>query len=276
MTDHLSDPPMLSIVIPAYNEERRLPRTLADITAWVAQRGEPIEVIVAENASTDHTADVVRTFQRDHPFVHLIEGLPKGKGIAVRAGMLAARGRWRFLCDADLSMPVAELGKFLGPPAPVAMANLNRLDARNVAIGSREAPGARRFNEPAYRHLMGRVYNAVVQLLALPGLHDTQCGFKMFPAEVAEDVFRLATLKGWGFDPEVLFIARKRGYTISEVPIDWYYTSDSRVRPVHDTLQMLRDLVVIRLNDWRGVYNRTLPLPGARETVPGTGAGEEG
>jgi dolichyl-phosphate beta-glucosyltransferase len=235
----------LSIVIPAYNEERRLPRTLQEIARWVEQHGEPVEVIVAENASTDRTVDVVRAFQPGHAYVRLIAGLPRGKGIAVRQGMQAARGRRRFLCDADLSMPIDQLDKFLAQPA----------DRGDVLIGSREAAGARRFNEPAYRHLMGRVYNAVVKALALPGFEDTQCGFKLFSATVADDVFAAATLSGWGFDPEVLYIARKRGYRIAEVPIDWYYNADSRVRPLHDTLQMVRDLIRIRLNDRQGLYD---------------------
>jgi glycosyltransferase involved in cell wall biosynthesis len=241
----VESPIALSIVIPAHNEEERLPATLSAIDAWIAAQDATVEVIVVENGSTDATSDVVREFQADHPYVRLLADVPRGKGVAVREGMLAARGRSRFLCDADLSMPIGELGKFLTPD----------IAGTDVAIGSREAPGANRVGEPAYRHLMGRVYNLIVKIVALPGFEDTQCGFKMFRGAVAEDVFRSARLGGWGFDPEVLYIARKRGYSIVEVPIEWHYDDESRVRPVHDTLDMLRELVTIRRNDRRGVYD---------------------
>jgi dolichyl-phosphate beta-glucosyltransferase len=177
--------------------------------------------------------------------VQLIEDIPRGKGRAVREGMLAAKGAHRFLCDADLSMPIEQLPRFLPPESTGA----------DVIIASREAPGARRIGEPAYRHFMGRVFNLLVKLLALPDLEDSQCGFKMFSAQAAEDVFAASKLDGWGFDPEVLYIARKRGYSIREVPIDWYFNPDSRVRPVHDTLAMIREIVSIRINDWRGEYD---------------------
>jgi dolichyl-phosphate beta-glucosyltransferase len=241
----------LSIVIPAHNEEFRLPRTLAEIDRWIAERDETVEVIVVENGSSDRTADVVREFQAAHPYVRLIEGVPQGKGNAVREGMLAARGEHRFLCDADLSMPIDELQKFLDPPAVTA----------DVAIASREAPGAVRVGEPAYRHLMGRVFNLLVKVITLPDFEDTQCGFKMFRAVVADDVFRRAGLSGWGFDAEVLYIARKRGYAIVEVPIEWHYGTESRVRPVHDAIAMLRELVTIRRNDRRGLYGQSADTP---------------
>lgn len=250
------EPPIaLSIIIPAHNEEARLPSTLRDIDDWIATKDIAIEVIVVENGSSDATADVVRGFQDEYPYVRLIADVPRGKGIAVREGMLAARGTSRFLCDADLSMPIGELDKFLTPENAGA----------DVAIGSREAPGAQRVGEPAYRHLMGRVYNLVVKIVALPGFEDTQCGFKMFRGEIADDVFRSARLHGWGFDPEVLYIARKRGYDIVEVPIEWHYEDESRVRPIHDTLDMLRELITIRRNDRSGLYDE------GRE--PGAGPG---
>src|SRR3990172_6458368 len=160
----MADTPALSIVIPAYNEERRLPRSLAEVARWVAARDLAVEVIVVENGSTDGTVRVVRAFQTDHPFVHLITGVPRGKGLAGRAGMLAARGARRLMCDADLAMPIDELDKFLDPS----------LSDADVVIGSREVLGARRVGEPRYRHLMGRVFNWVVQLLAVPGFQDTQ------------------------------------------------------------------------------------------------------
>lgn len=235
---------LLSIIIPAYNEERRLPGTLSQILEYLAAQPYCAEVIVVENGSTDDTVGVVQRFMQDHPNVRLIRSERRGKGIAVRLGMLAARGRYCFMCDADLSMPITELSKFL-PPS---------LDGYDIAIGSREAPGAHRYGEPPYRHLMGRIYAMIVKVLALPGFEDTQCGFKSFRGEVVQDLFSHQSMHGWGFDPELLYIARKRHYRIIEVPIEWYYNADSRVRPVKDALQMVRDLLRIRWNDLRGKY----------------------
>ena len=237
--------PWLSIIIPAFNEEGRLPATLRDVTSWVASQERPVEVVVVENGSSDATVAVAQGFAASHPFVTVLAGLPKGKGLAVRQGMIAARGAFRFLCDADLSMPIAMVERFL----PVVA------DGRTVGVGSREAPGARRFAEPGYRHLMGRAFNQLVKTLAVPGVEDTQCGFKMFPASAAQDVFVPARLHGWGFDAEVLFLARKRGYALREVPIDWHYNDDSRVRAVRDSLVMLGELIQIRWNDLRGRYD---------------------
>jgi len=141
-------------------------------------------------------------------------------------------------------MPVGEISRFL-PPA---------LDGCDIAIASREAPGAVRYNEPAYRHLGGRAVNLMIRLLALPGLQDTQCGFKCFRRLVAEDLFRVQTLMGWSFDIELLYVARRRGYSIQEIPIPWYYNAESKVNAVQDAIHMGLDILKIRLNDRRGVY----------------------
>jgi hypothetical protein len=142
-------------------------------------------------------------------------------------------------------MPVSEINRFL-PPV---------LNDYEIAIASREAPGAVRYDEPAYRHLVGRAYNALIRLMAVPGLHDTQCGFKCFRSQVAEDLFRRQTLRGWSFDVELLYIARRRGYRIVEVPIPWTFNPQSKIRVVKDSLRMGLDLLTIRLNGLRGVYN---------------------
>jgi glycosyltransferase involved in cell wall biosynthesis len=238
--------PFLSIIIPANNEEHRLPPTLKAVDAYLDRQPYASEIIVVENGSQDLTAVVTEAFAADHPRVQLFQETGRGKGLAVRRGMLEAGGAHRFICDADLSMPIEEIAKFL-PPA---------LAGYDVAIGSREAPGARRFNEPIYRHLQGRVFSTLVKMFALPGFEDTQCGFKMFRGPIAEDIFRTQVFNGMSFDVEALYIARMRGYKIVEVPIDWYYRAESRVQPLLDPLRMLRDILVVRANWRRGRYEK--------------------
>lgn len=228
----------LSVVIPAYNEERRLPETLATIAAYLGYRPYTWEVVIADDGSEDGTATIAREFAQTHPGfrVHTFPHL--GKGGAVRHGMLVARGEYRFLCDADLSMPIELLGRLLPPEAPSA----------DIVIGSREAAGARRIGEPHGRWLMGRVFNAFTRLLAVPGIRDTQCGFKVFRREAVEALFPAQTLDGFAFDAEILFLARKRGFKMAEVGIDWHYRAESKVRPFRDGWRTLRDLILIR---WR-------------------------
>ena len=179
------------------------------------------------------------------PQLLLISLSQPGKGNAIRTGMLAARGAYRFMADADFSMPVEEINKFLPQGKPVAP----------VAIASREAPGAKRVGEPFYRHLIGRIYNFLVRLLVLPGLQDTQCGFKCFSAEAAEAIFPLQRLEGWSFDVEVLTIARQLGFEIAEVPITWQFQPGSRVHLLGDSLQMAKDLLIIRRGKKKGLYD---------------------
>jgi len=236
----------LSVIVPAYNEERRLLHSLRRIVGYLGKQEYTSEVIVVDDGSEDGTARVVEEMMAELPILSLIRTEHRGKGHAVKRGMLAGRGEYLFICDADLSMPIEELYKFL-PPV---------LEGYDVAIGSREIPGARRYDEPSYRHFMGRVFNWMVRLFAVPGFEDTQCGFKCFKREAARDVFSYQTMDGWGFDVEVLFIAQKRGYKIVEVPIDWYYSANSRVHPIRDSIGMFSEVLKIRLNDWRGVYHK--------------------
>lgn len=236
--------PFVSIIIPAYNEEARLPESLSLIAAFAQSQPYPVEVVVVDNNSSDRTHAIVEEFADEVPYVRpLFEGT-QGKGAAVRTGMLAARGAYRFVCDADLSMPIEEIVRFLPP----------QLDHFDVAIGSREAPGAVRYDEPWHRHVMGRVFNTIVRLFAVHGFQDTQAGFKMFRAEVAEALFPLQTLNGWSFDVEVLFLAQKRGYRIVEVPISWYYKANTRIHPIRDSIDMFMDVLRIRWNALRGRY----------------------
>jgi len=236
--------PHLSLVIPAYNEEQRLPASLQRVHDFVSRQSYSWEVVIAENGSTDKTLRIAQDFADAHPGFYVLQAAGRGKGLAVRQGMLFAQGEWRMMLDADLSMPVDEIPRFL-PPA---------LQGGEVIIASREAPGAVRYNEPDVRHIGGRVINAMIRLLALPGLHDTQCGFKCFSAAAAQYLFSRQTINGWSFDVEILYLARKRGYTITELPIPWYYSEQSHVRPVADTVSMLADILRIRNNDLQGRY----------------------
>lgn len=252
----------LSIIIPAYNEERRLPPSLEKIFAFLQLQPYTSEVLVVENGSTDETTQVVQAFidayedTGDRVRCTLLHSSP-GKGAAVKRGMLAAQGTYRFICDADLAMPIEEIAKFL-PPAHTE-------GAFDIAIASRELPGAVRYNEPTYRHVMGRVFNFLVRLLAVPDIQDTQCGFKMFTCEAALALFPLQRIDGWGFDVEVLYIAQQHGLHLIEVPINWYYQDDSRVRPIHDTINMVRELLKIRRNGRARLYDISAPQPTADE-----------
>ena len=236
--------PLLSIIIPAYNEEIRLPNTLEQVTSFLNTQAYPAEVLVVENGSRDRTLEIARDFSQRFSYVKALHVDGRGKGLAVKYGMQQATGDYRFICDADLSMPIQEVNRFIPPELPVM----------DVAIASREAPGAVRYNEPLYRHLTGRFFNLVVRLLALPGLQDTQCGFKCFRGAVADEIFPLQTTNGWSFDVELLFIARQRGYKIVEIPVPWYFSAESKVRIFHDLYKVGLDLIAIRRNAWNGKY----------------------
>jgi len=239
--------PLLSLIIPAYNEENRLPTTLVQVNDFIQTQPFESEVLVIENGSKDRTFQIAQAFAEQNPRFRAIHEEQRGKGLAVKRGMLEARGEFRFMCDADLSMPVSEIPRFFPP----------LLEEVDVAIASREASGARRIGEPFYRHLGGRLINWMIRILALPGLHDTQCGFKCFRRQAAEDLFGCLTLTGWAFDVEMLYIARRRGYRMAEIPIPWYFDPESKLSLVSDTLRMGLDLLTIRKNDWQGRYQRS-------------------
>ncbi|MDY0020198.1 MAG: glycosyltransferase family 2 protein [Anaerolineae bacterium] len=242
-----NDEPLMTIVIPAYNEAQRLPDTLNRVVAFVQSCSEALEVIVVNNNSRDMTREAACQFAERYPFLHVIDQPIQGKGAAVRKGIMEARGRYAFICDADLAMPIEELPRFF----PVSLKG-----DYDIAIGSREAPGSHRYNEPAYRHLMGRVFNFVVRSLAVPGINDTQCGFKAFRREVARDLFTVQKIDGFAFDVEVLAIALRRGYKILEVGIPWYYGKGSTVNPIQDSIRMVREVLHIRHNVRSGVYDQ--------------------
>lgn len=258
--------PFVSVIFPAYNEEQRLPPTLARTVRFLAQQPYASEVIVVENGSTDRTAAVVNQFISEQAVtpvatasttntavstgagavaIHLLQSA-KGKGAAVKLGMLKAKGRYVVMSDADLSVPIEDLPKFL---PPVLSAN-----SFDIAIASREVDGAVRHGEPEYRHFMGRVFNFLVRVIAVPDVQDTQCGFKCFTREAAQFLFPLQQIDGWGFDVEVLHVASRHGLRMVEIPVNWYYGENSRVEPLRDTINMLNELVKVRLYGWRGYY----------------------
>jgi dolichyl-phosphate beta-glucosyltransferase len=237
--------PFLSIIIPAYNEANRLPKTFDKVFNYLDSQSYTYEILLVENGSSDDTLRIAKMYAQKHPQLRILQSSQRGKGMAVKLGMLQAAGDYRFMCDADLSMPIEEVNRFLPP-------NLTGCD---IVIASREVPGAVRYNEPFHRHFIGRGFNLLIRILALPGLHDTQCGFKCFRAGVVEDLFNRQTLPGWSFDVEILFLARKLGFKIVELPIHWYFNSESKVNVWRDSIIMGLDLMTIRLNYWRGVYD---------------------
>ena len=235
--------PFLSIIIPAYNEANRLPKTLEQVFAFLDEENFSSEVIVVENGSSDQTFDLAQELSQKYPNLRVLHNDIAGKGLAVQRGMLAAKGEYRIFCDADLSMPIEEVRRFIPP----------NLDT-DIVIASREVKGAIRYDEPEYRHFTGRIFNLLIRLLALPKLHDTQCGFKGFRAEIAEDLFHCQSITGWAFDVEILFIAKIRGYKITELPIPWYYNEESKINVLRDSLRMFFDLIQIRKNARQGLY----------------------
>lgn len=239
------DAESLSVVIPAFNEARRIGGTLDELRRWLLGSRLHWEVRIVDDGSEDDTVGVVERAARTDSRIVIQREPHRGKGGTVRAGLLAARGGLRFMCDADLSMPIHELPRFLDlVPSQY-----------DVALGSREGTRATRIGEPAHRHVMGRAYNALVRGFLLPGIHDSQCGFKLFTARAAEAIFSKVRIHGWAFDVEALYIAKLQGWRVAEVPIEWRYEADSRVSVVRDPFRMVRDLWQIRANARKGLYD---------------------
>ena len=239
-------PISVSIVVPAYNEAARIGSTLASLCEHLQQRPWDWEIRVVDDGSTDRTAAIAETFAAEEPRLVVQREPHRGKGGAVKAGLSAAKGWYRFMCDADLSMPIAELKSFLPP----------LLDGYDVAIGTREGAAARRVGEPTSRHLVGRMFNVCVRRLVLPGIQDSQCGFKMFTAQAVRTILPHTTVDGWAFDVEMLAIARANGLRIVEVPIEWHYRSESRLSITRDGLRMLGEILAIKSRAAGGAYRR--------------------
>jgi dolichyl-phosphate beta-glucosyltransferase len=228
----------ITVVVPAYNEEKRLNETLPKLWKSVKRRFASFEIIVVDDGSTDGTAKIVREFSNTHPEVCLLRYEEnQGKGYAVRSGIMAAMGDYVMFCDADLSTPFREIDKLV-----------QTLDkGYDIAIGSRAVNGSKIIKrQPIYRVLMGKTFNKFVQLLAVPGIVDTQCGFKCFKGAVAREIFRTCRINGFSFDVEMLFVGRKMGMKIKEIGVVWENNTLSKVHPILHSLQMLKDLLVIR------------------------------
>jgi len=232
--------PYLSVVIPAYNEENRLGPTLETIKGYLAERDYTSEVLVVDNGSRDRTSEVARDGG-----VEVMEERRRGKGAAVRTGMLAARGEYVLFSDADLSTPIEEVEKLLAELRAGA----------DVAIASRGLPESNLVKrQPWYRELVGRAGNLLVRMMAVGGIADTQCGFKLFPREIARRVFPAQRLTGAAFDVELLFIVQHAGWKIAEVPVTWIDSPDTRFSRVRDSLDAVKDLFRIRINWLLGRY----------------------
>jgi dolichyl-phosphate beta-glucosyltransferase len=244
----------LSIIVPAHNEGWRLPDTLGELFAFLAPQSYRAEVIVVENGSSDDTAAVVRRLMTTFDSLRLITLAQAGKGRAVKAGVLASSGEAVFQCDADLSTPAAEIPRFVRALA----------GGYDIVVGSREGVGAIRYGEPEYRHIMGRAFNALVQRMAVPDIEDTQCGFKAYTAESARRLFGMQTITGWAFDVELLYLARKYGLRVAELPVEWRFNDDTKVRALRDTRAMLTDILKVRLNDMLGRYPAVSATEAAR------------
>jgi dolichyl-phosphate beta-glucosyltransferase len=236
----------LSVVIPAYNEAVRIGPSLDRLIATLDRLPLAWEIVVADDGSADDTAAIVAAAAAREPRVRCLRLPHRGKGATLRDGLLQAQGALRFLCDADLSMPPEQITRFLDVVPSQC----------DIAIGSREGPGAVRIGEPLHRHLIGRVFNTLVRAMVLPGIQDTQCGFKLFTAAAVDAVLPTTGIEGWSFDVELLASARAQGWRICEVPIEWHYGQESKVRVLPHSLQMLRDLYRIRARVRSGAFAR--------------------
>lgn len=248
----------LSVVIPSYNEQANLQRgVLDDVYSFLRKQPYEWEVILTDDGSTDGTTALLKKFAQSHEHVRVVENPHRGKGPTVISGMLAAKGKWRLFTDFDQATPLDQVSQLLERVQNEAQ----------IAIGSREVAGAKREKEPLHRHIMGRVFNLIVQTLAVPGVSDTQCGFKMFSAEATELLFpklhiykpeqkvRPDAFTG-AFDVELLFLARKFQQKIVEVPVKWRHVRTDRVSPIKDSWRMFVDVVRIRTAELFGAYGK--------------------
>jgi len=239
--------PSISIVVPAYNEERRLPATVDSLLAYLGAREWPWEIVIVNDGSKDGTAAVAARYAANDDRIRLVENPGnRGKGYSVRHGVLEATGDWILFTDSDLSAPIEELDKL--------MAAAGAQSAR-VAIGSRALDrGLIEVHQSAFREMAGRIFNLLMRAATGLPFSDTQCGFKLFERVAAREIFRRQTIERWGFDAELLFIARRLGYKAIEVPVRWSHSEGTKVSMFGDSLNMFLDLLRIRWNQLRGRY----------------------
>ena len=232
--------PFCSIVIPSYNEASQIRSTLETIKAYMDSRNHKWEIIVVNDGSKDATEKIVKTFRLSEPRVQIVTIPHSGKGWAVKTGMHKASGKLRFMCDADLSMPINEIEKFFTAISKGC----------DIVIGSRELSESKRFNEPKIRHFIGRVFNFFAKKVSLTNFNDTQCGFKCFKEVAADLIFPQQASKGFAFDIEILKLAKKANFRITEIPIVWYHKRPSKLKIHIDTIKMIKDtfLIAIRNN----------------------------
>ena len=252
--------PTYSIVIPAYNEGPRLAPTLEKVLGYIAQQQYDAEVIVVNDGSRDNTAEIVRGFAEKNPALRLVENPGnRGKGYSVRNGMLNARGRVVLFSDADLSSPIEEFPKLL-----------QALDqGADIAIGSRWLRAETQTQrQPLHRQIFGRIFNLLLRITLGLQFKDTQCGFKAFKQPAARAIFPLQKIERWGFDPEILFLARKLGYKVKEVPVAWGHSGETRIHPLRDGSRMFMEMLRIRWYDLTGKYDCRPTL--AAKTLPGS------
>lgn len=241
----MTPPPSLSVVIPAYNEEERLPLALERVSHYLRRSHPSCEIIVVDDGSTDGTAQLVAEWQQKTPGLRLVSnGRNRGKGYSVRHGMLEARGRVALFTDADLSAPIEEAAKLFAA-----------LESADVAIGSRDIDRSLiEIHQSRMRELAGIIFNWIVRLFTGLPFHDTQCGFKAFAMPESRIIFQQQRIEDFGFDPEILFLARRHGLRIAEVPVRWAHDARTKVHVVRDSLRMFVDLILIRWNAMLGRY----------------------
>lgn len=236
----------ISIVIPLYNEEKRLPNCLKAITKYFSEYKLKPEVILVNDGSTDGTRVILKKLKKTNPNVIILDNpINKGKGSAVRQGVLAATKELILVTDCDLSTPISEINILL-----------NNITGNDVVIGSRRVVGNKVLKGPGkFRVILGTIYYELLRKLFLPNIKDTNCGFKLFRKEVVRVVFPLQTINGWGFDAEILFICQKKGYKIKEVPVLWLHVSGSKVKVLKAIINTLSEMVSIKINNLGGKYN---------------------
>ena len=235
----------LSLVIPAYNEEPRIKNTLECVYEFLSTQDYSYEVVLCNDGSDDTTGSIAQSFLDKKPNFQLLNLPHRGKGAAVKEGMLVARGQNIFMCDADLAMSLDQINLFL--------AEMSK--GFDIAIGSRELVESRRFEEPRLRYFAGRVFNLFVKFIAIRKYRDTQCGFKCFSSKSARKIFPLLKTSGWAFDVEVLLLADRWGYSVSEIPIDWHHGSDSKVKFGSAVFQMVKDIFIMRIRFLFSIWN---------------------